>query len=366
MTDREREFHVLSGRAIEIQNSGGSINTVAQKLKISWRKAKRLVDGTYKRPKKAAPSSTKKKRLSIVERTAKVKIRRGNREQPAFSSANSIAKEVRARGIDVHERTIVRDLHELHFHNWVRPQTTELKPEVFAARVRLARSWKDCSDEVAKQFVFVDEAKISTNDHSYRRQWAKARKNLCRRQRKRRTEENSFMVFAAIGVDFRFITCLRNPRRPKYPRGRPRRNEVRMPKLPPLRLNANSYVALCLKPLIEKLKASRPLRKVILVQDGARPHISNVTLSWLKRQKVNVLADWAPNTPQFNPIENAWPHLNRGISDLGNPNANDDDLDELENRALSAWNAIPTPVMNSLCLSFRDRLRKAIDTQGRL
>lgn len=322
---------------------------------MSWRTAKNLVRQIQaKRNRKK--SQKKIKRQKIIAKLARRITVKGRASTPEFPSASSIRDELRrSNSIQVSSRTVSRDLRESGFTSYVRPVTTSSEESVFAARVELADKFANCSDKVLKQFVFVDESRVSLNDHSSRKQWVRNKRDLCRRVRKRRTDDNSISIFAAIGYNFRHLVLLRNKPRPQYGRGRPRKGENRPPKEPPLRLNAEKYIELCLKPLVPKLKNR------ILVQDGARPHISSKTAAFLNKNKVRRIEKWPAHSPQLNCVENAWPPLNVRISRQLPQN-----LDELAAATERAWREIPTKTLNSICVSFRDRLKRAKATRGRL
>lgn len=333
-----------------------TISAVQKKLKVGFRTAKKLFDG--ERIHKRMQSPTKKEvvaRRKVVRSLATKIACRGQRRYPQFGSSSSISRELRKKGMQCSSRTVLRDLKSENLRSYVRPVTTTLEAAVEAARVELATRYHMCSDAVLKKFVFVDECRVSLNDHTCRRQFAKNRRSLCKRERKRRTDDNSFQVFGAIGYNVKKLIILRNERRPKFPRGRPKKGEIRPPKPKPLRLSADSYISKCLTPLVPSLK------RRILVQDGAKPHTANKSFEFLRSKQIQVLSPWPAHTPQLNCVENAWPDLHKGIAERAPC-----DIDELEKAALEAWDAIPQTKINSLCLTFRNRCKKTLKQRGKL
>ena len=68
-------------------------------------------------------------------------------------------------------------------------------------------------------------------------------------------------------------------------------------------LDSEDYTELLkesLLPCFEKINSKNP----IFQQDGASIHSSNHTKNWLQNKKIHIL-QWAPNSPDLNPIENS-------------------------------------------------------------
>jgi transposase len=78
------------------------------------------------------------------------------------------------------------------------------------------------------------------------------------------------------------------------------------------RLNAAGYVQL----LENNLNiAEMHQNNVILQQDNAPIHKAKHTMGWIAQQHLRVL-DWPPQSPDCNPIENAWSQLKRDLDKL--------------------------------------------------
>ena len=58
---------------------------------------------------------------------------------------------------------------------------------------------------------------------------------------------------------------------------------------------------------------------MFLQQDNAPPHVSRATNKFFSKKRLQVI-DWPPNSPDLNPIENAWSVLKdkvtRGLLNL--------------------------------------------------
>jgi transposase len=73
-------------------------------------------------------------------------------------------------------------------------------------------------------------------------------------------------------------------------------------------LKADGYINL-LKQRITHIKK----RDVIFQQDNAPCHKAKKTKAFFASQKVNLLPDWPPQSPDMSPIENAWAIINRRV-----------------------------------------------------
>ena len=100
--------------------------------------------------------------------------------------------------------------------------------------------------------------------------------------------------------------------------------------LPKGSITAMSYVRDCLS------KCRALLSGRWLMQDGARPHTANFTMTWLCLGKFEVLEGWPARSPDLNPIENLWAILARKVG-----NRLPVDEAELEKFFIEEWDAIP-------------------------
>ena len=56
-----------------------------------------------------------------------------------------------------------------------------------------------------------------------------------------------------------------------------------------------------------------PWSKWTLMQDNASAHKAKQTILYLNSQRVQVL-EWPPNSPDLNPIENAWAIIQQAVN----------------------------------------------------
>ena len=52
------------------------------------------------------------------------------------------------------------------------------------------------------------------------------------------------------------------------------------------------------------------------MQDNARPHVSNETLSVLQELEINILKDWPPYSPDLNIVEVVWAIMENRVEAL--------------------------------------------------
>lgn len=361
MTLSATEFSYLSGYSRAMQELDMSVRQISRKLKVSWSTAKRLVVG------ERAARKAKRKQSKVAARQREVKkIAKLRRVTPAgltvpmFCSASAIQAELAERKqIRVTKRTIVRDLNAMGAVPRVRRCVPSLDTAVFEKRVALAKQMVQKTDAELEKFSFGDECKVSFNDHSKRIMWVFPNHRLydkvIPRERKRRDENvNSFQIYSCIGVGFRHIVCLRPPPSTPYPRGRPRKGEIRPPKpKKTVRLTGDSYIKKCLQPMRRKMRCR------VLFHDGARPHTANIVKQFCATSRIRVVQN-APYSPMLNPVENLFPRLHEEISKF-HPQT----LDELESAVFQAFTGIPQNYIDKLSRSFRGKCEAAIATRGK-
>lgn len=99
----------------------------------------------------------------------------------------------------------------------------------------------------------------------------------------------------------------------------------------------------------------------ILQQDGATSHTAQYTTWWLESHSIQVL-DWVSQSPDLNPIENLWDHLDRQIRKRKPLPVS---KQELINAAQEEWANISVETVRHLILSLPRRVKEIIVAKGR-
>lgn len=95
-----------------------------------------------------------------------------------------------------------------------------------------------------------------------------------------------------------------------------------------------------------------------LMQDGATPHTSKLTMSYLSNY-CNVLNGWPSNSPDLNPIENLWAILKAKVDEF-NPQS----VDDLIKLIFDAWENLDVRLIYNLIDSIPSRLQAVIGNGG--
>ena len=124
-------------------------------------------------------------------------------------------------------------------------------------------------------------------------------------------------------------------------------------------LNAQRYRDDILRPVVVPFLQQQP-RGLIFQHDNARPHTARLTQNFLANANVQVLP-WPACSPDMNPIEHLWDHLDRQIRRRRVPPVN---VQDLERRLLEEWQRITPNVIRRLTSSVRRRVLACIDAHG--
>lgn len=124
-------------------------------------------------------------------------------------------------------------------------------------------------------------------------------------------------------------------------------------------LNAVQYRDQVLQPVVLPFLRNQP-QGIVFQHDNARPHTARLTVNFLNRHIVHVLP-WPACSPDMNPIEHLWDHLDRQIRRRQQPPAN---RNELEQALRQEWQRIPPYVIRRLTSSMRRRITACIEARG--
>ena len=121
-------------------------------------------------------------------------------------------------------------------------------------------------------------------------------------------------------------------------------------------LNSEGYV----KILSENLLPVLERYNLVFQHDGAPIHRSEYTTNWLDENNVSVLP-WVGQSPDLNPIEHLWDHVDRQIRAMDKlPQSKTELIHAIE----SIWNDIPVEVVRNLIQSMPNRVRAVIQSKG--
>jgi hypothetical protein len=239
-------------------------------------------------------------------------------------------------GITVSKQTVLRDLRALGFVSRVRPTVPTVAWRDEERRVSFAKQVLASGTRFG-HIVFSDEKYFTTNDHTCRTQWVRRRGNLIRRERVRWPVK--VHVWAAIGLKFRRVIVF-----PEFGVGRCA-----------FRVGRDAYREMCLGCVIDEMRA----RGLVLQQDGAGAH--NGAEEYVLDRGVSPLLGWPPRSPQLNPIENLWEVLQARVGKHV-PLTRSTLIDAI----VQEFNGFEESMMKTLVLSFKRRLERVIECNGKL
>jgi DDE superfamily endonuclease len=209
-----------------------------------------------------------------------------------------------------------------------RRSTPRWTPEHCLRRMAFAES--HVANRNLKDWIFTDECYAGTNQRG-KSEWCRVDEYPTARVRER--WQAKIHVWGAVGVDFRYLIVL-----------------------PKTRVNAQVYQKEVLTKFFDAGVFDK--KKHVFQQDGARPHTAASSMEWLKKKKINVVAEWPAYSPDLSPIENVWSAVAKILSDL-NPTK-----DNLQEKFCEAWEKYETTKINNTVLSFASRLSDCIDVNG--
>lgn len=328
---------VAKGMAMAWFVEGISIRCIAKRLNVGkttvsnyLKKARRCADASLKtlpRP-PCAPSRAVCVRRRFIKRIALEEStdRPGTRKYP---STHAIARKCRSSGVSVSVSTVRRDLLSMGFSVRHRQRGVAFTQNDEINRLRFAKTCK------ATDVIFSDEKMFDCNDHGCRTEWVPPGAFPGVREYMRWSPKVHIWGMIGVGVK-------------------------RLVFLPEGAITARLYKLHCLQrhvvPTILNLRQQG--RDPVFMQDGARAHTAHANLTYLGTKGI-VTLDWPARSPDLNPIENLWAHIQRLVSDRGPT-----DQEELRAMVQAEWDAIPQTLVDDYVRSFEERLSECRRTKG--
>ena len=100
-------------------------------------------------------------------------------------------------------------------------------------------------------------------------------------------------------------------------------------------------------------------KRYILMRDNAPSHISEKTIEFIKRAKINEWKEWPAYSPDLNPIENVWGLIKSKLMKK-EINKKSELIIEIKN----AYNEIDDEAISNMIESFPSRLAECIENEG--
>jgi len=126
-------------------------------------------------------------------------------------------------------------------------------------------------------------------------------------------------------------------------------------------MDAELYVSIVNDELLETMEYYGMERsEIIFQQDNDPKHKSRLATQWFEENEMTVL-EWPAQSPDLNPIEHLWQHLNHQLAAYeGEPKS----IAELWERVQETWNRISVSVCANLIDSMPRRVAAVLKAKG--
>ena len=304
-----------------------------------------------KTPPQAAPRELKRikaRRANLAALAQKVvTVRHRTRKEHSGSGALKAAL-LRDHGIDVSKSTIKRDLKLCGFRYRARKRSTHRSPADLARRKAFAKLYKGKTSE---RWVFTDEKTFTCADHTARREWSLNEADLTYADNST-VDQDTVYVWGAIGVNFKHLVVLRKTSQAKQ--ATRKRNCEARPESE--RFTTTTYIRRCLAGKVQRHVCANDL---VLQADNHRSHYSGQAKHYFATKGMRHTTNWPARSPDLNPIENLWAHLQLEVSKRVPANA-----DELAKYVVEEWDKLDAHFVNKYVLSFQGKCKRVFDRKG--
>jgi len=128
----------------------------------------------------------------------------------------------------------------------------------------------------------------------------------------------------------------------------------------PTTMNKEVYQEILQRNLRDSAKKLKLGRRFIFQQDSDPKHTAKSTMEWFRKNKIDVLP-WAPQSPDLNPIEHLWRHLDVKVRQRPVLPRN---IAELKTALTEEWLAIDPEFTKNLVDSMPRRCDAVIAARG--
>ena len=289
------------------------------------------------------------RRALAVQYATKVKTEKCRR-YPVNPSCRAVVCCLRKQDkIKVGRETVRRDLTKGGLAHYVRPKITFKSS---AKRLAFVNTQVTKTKRELEAILFSDEHYVNVNDHGSRGCWSGKKggpvpKDVVPRQILRWSNVVNLQMWAAIGLNYKSEIVF-------FPKKKDSGANWKM--------DSKQYIDLCLtKANIDEWNR----RGFTFMQDGAKAHTAKIVSAHLAANQVDTLENWPAESPDLNPIENLWSHLNTLI-DAELPRT----MSELIAATKVAWDSISLRTVNKFvrsfagkCEAFRTAVREPDDAK---
>ena len=256
-------------------------------------------------------------------------------ESPILSSAIISQNILSIYGMNISRRSIDKVRHKIGFI-YTNPRKRQVLTQVqIQKRIEFCTKQLENSIDWNNDVIVTDESRFSLSPDNSKR-WIKRgiyNEGSFLEQAK---FNKSIMVWARIGYNFRTKLLFIEKS-----------------------LDSDGYIKLLENNnIIEEIKAKYDPSKIHFQQDGAPCHTSARTIKWLK-ERIKIIEDWPPNSPDLTPIENMWPILKGKVNDR-----KEKDWKQMKQIITEEYQSIDQNVINNLIKSITDRFRLCLENGG--